>query len=126
MKSVGKIITDGPRLSVYQSSVTPISVAKSVANKKNTHRRNIDGLIDGYARAKKKGSRLNITDGINPSAISTVITDGISVGNYGMVGNCLATLCEIPTDNIRQYVFQIYIKNNLLIVKNLNKQIKMD
>jgi hypothetical protein len=50
----------------------------------------------------------------------------LSVGNYGMAGNCLATLCEIPTDNIRRYVFQIYIKNNLLIVKNLNKQIKMD
>jgi hypothetical protein len=47
-----------------------------------------------------------------------------------MAGNCLATLCEIPTDIIRQYirwyVFKIYIKNNLLIVKNLNKQIKMD
>jgi hypothetical protein len=50
----------------------------------------------------------------------------LSIGNYGMTGNCLATLCEIPTDNIRRYVFQIYIKNNLLIVKNLNKQIKMD
>jgi len=44
----------------------------------------------------------SFTDGINPSAISTVITDGISVGNYGMAGNCLATLCEIPTDNIRR------------------------
>jgi hypothetical protein len=58
MKSVGEIITDGvtdgTRPSVYQSSVTPISVAKSVANKKNTHRRNTDGLTDGYARAKKK------------------------------------------------------------------------
>jgi hypothetical protein len=52
----------------------------------------------------------------------------LSVGNYGMTGNCLATLCEISTDNwyIRWYVFKIYIKNNLLIVKNLNKQIKMD
>ena len=91
MKSVGEIIidglTDGTRPSVYQSSVTPISVAKSVANKKNTHRRNTDGLTDGYARAKKKVSRGNITDGINPSEISTVITDGISVGNYGMAGN---------------------------------------
>ena len=116
---------------------------------------------------KKKVSRGNITDGINPSAISTVRTDGLtnvySVGNYGMAGNCLATLCEIPTDSIRRqnpsvfnhrqidfvgnysmagnclatlceistdiirrYVFKIYIKNNLLIVKNLNKQIKMD
>jgi hypothetical protein len=40
--------------------------------------------------------------------------------------NCLATLCEIPTDIIRRYVFKIYIKNNLLIIKNINKQIKMD
>jgi len=58
MKSVGEIITDGltdgTRLSVYQSSVTSISVAKSVANKKNTHRWNTDGLTDGYACAKKK------------------------------------------------------------------------
>jgi len=110
MKSVGEIITDGlideTRSSVYQSLVTPISVAKSVANKKNTYRRNTDGLTDGYARAKKKVSRGNITDGINPSAISMVSTNGItdiySVGNYGMTGNCLATLCEIPTDSIRR------------------------
>ena len=38
MKSIGEIITDGLtdgiHPSVYQSSVTPISVAKSVANKK--------------------------------------------------------------------------------------------
>jgi len=109
MKSVGEIITDGltdgTRPSVYQSSVTPISVAKSVANKK-THRQNTDGLTDGYACVKKKVSRGNITDGINPSAISTVITDGLtdvySVGNYGMAGNCLATLCEIPTESIRR------------------------
>jgi hypothetical protein len=55
---------------------------------------------------QKKVSRGNITDGINPSAISTVstdgITDGISVGNYGMAGNCFATLWEIPTDIIRR------------------------
>jgi hypothetical protein len=74
MKSVGENntdgITDGTRPSVYQSSVNPISVTKSVANKKkNTHRRNTDGLTDGYARAKKKVSRGNITDGINPSEI---------------------------------------------------------
>jgi len=47
-----------------------------------------------------------------------------------MAGNCLATLCEIPTDKIRRYIrryiFKIYKKNNLLIVKNLNKQIKLD
>jgi hypothetical protein len=82
MKSVGEIITDGltdgTRSSVYQLSVTPIFVAKSVSNKKNTHRRNTDGLTDGYARAKKKVSRGNITDGINPSAISTVCIDGLT------------------------------------------------
>jgi hypothetical protein len=54
MKSVGEIITDGltdgTRLSVYQSSVTSISVAKSVANKKTP----TDGLTDEYASAKKK------------------------------------------------------------------------
>jgi hypothetical protein len=27
-----------------------------------------------------------------------------SVGNYGMAGNCLATLCGIPTDIIRRYI----------------------
>jgi len=98
MNSVGEIITDSLtdriRLSVFQSSVTPISVAKSVANKKNTHRRSYRRI-----RARqKKVSCGNITDGINLSAISTVITDGISVGNYGIAGNCLPTLCEIPTD----------------------------
>jgi len=50
----------------------------------------------------------------------------MSISNYGMAGNCLATLCEILTDNVRQfihrYVFKIYIKNNLLIVKKLDKQ----
>jgi len=51
---------------------------------------------------QKKVSRVNITDGINPSAISTVITDGISIGNYGMAGNCLPTLCEIPTNSSRR------------------------
>jgi hypothetical protein len=92
-----------------------------------------------------------------------VITDGLSVGNYGIGSNCLPTLYEIPTDIIRRYIrlyvitdgiylsvimawlvivwqlsvkyrrilsvgmyFEIYKNNNLLIVKNLNKQIKLD
>jgi len=42
------------------------------------------------------------------SAISTVITDGISVGNYGMAGNCLPSLCEIPTDIIRRSI-RLYV-----------------
>jgi hypothetical protein len=91
MKSVGEIIpdglTDGTRPSIYQSSVTPISVAKSVANKKKhpptKHRRSYRRI---HAR-QKKVSYGNITDGINPSEISTVITYGISIGNYGMAGN---------------------------------------
>jgi hypothetical protein len=37
----------------------------------------------------------------------------MSVGNYGMGGNCLATLGKIPTAGFRlescQYVFNIYI-----------------
>jgi hypothetical protein len=91
MKSVGEIITDGvtdgTRPSVYQSSVTPISVAKSVANKKKhppmEHRRSYRQI-----RARQKRvSRGNITDVINPSEIATVITDGISVDNFGMAGN---------------------------------------
>jgi hypothetical protein len=53
-------------------------------------------------RIKKKVSRGNITNGINPSAISTVITDDLSIGNYGINSNCFPTLCEIPTDIIRQ------------------------
>jgi hypothetical protein len=65
-----------------------------------------DGLTDGYARAKKNVSRWNITDGINPSEISRVITDSITdekfVSNYGMAGNFVATLCVIPTDSIRR------------------------
>jgi hypothetical protein len=52
--------------------------------------------------APKKVSCGNITDGINPSEISTVLTDGISVGNYGIASNCLPTLYEIPTDMIRR------------------------
>jgi hypothetical protein len=54
MKSIGEIITDGIHPSVYQSSVTPISVAKSVANKKKhpptEHRRSYRRI---RARQKK-------------------------------------------------------------------------
>jgi hypothetical protein len=110
MNSVGNIITDGltdgTRPSVYQSSVKPIFVAKSVANKKKhspTEHRQSYRRIHAH---QKKISRGNITDGINPSGISTVSTDGLtdvySVGYYGIGGNCVATLCEIPTDIIRR------------------------
>jgi len=70
--------------------VNHFSIAKFVANKKTP----TDGHTDG------------LTDGINPSEISRVITDGIadgnSIGNYGMTGNFVATLCVIPTDRIRR------------------------
>ena len=59
MKSVGEKNTDGTRPSVKQSSVNPISVAKSVANKKN----HPPTVIQTDTRAKKKIPRGNITDG---------------------------------------------------------------
>jgi len=53
----------------------------------------------------------------------------MSVGNYGMGGNFLATLGKIPTVGFllesRRYVLKIYKKINLLIVKKLNKKIKL-
>jgi len=56
----------------------------------------------------------------------------IFVGNCGIGGNCLATLGKIPTGSFRLesrwYVFNIYIYiyiYNLLIVKKLNKKIKL-
>jgi hypothetical protein len=59
-------------------------------------------VLQTDTHAKKKFSIGNITDGINPFEFSTVITDGLSVGNYGIGGNCVATLCEISTDIIRR------------------------
>jgi len=76
IKSVGEIITDGTRPSVYQSSVTLISVTKFVANKKNPPTKHRQSYRWIRAR-QKKVSRRNITDGINPSEISTIITEGI-------------------------------------------------
>jgi len=101
MQSVGENntdgLTDGINPSVKQSSVNPISVAKSVANKKKPL---TDGNTDGYARQKKFPAGTLPTG--NPSVILRVITDGKSVGNYGMACNFVATLCVIPTDNIRR------------------------
>jgi hypothetical protein len=58
MKSVGEIITDGltdeTRPSVYQSSVNPISVAKSVANKKKTPTDGTPTILQTDTRAPKK------------------------------------------------------------------------
>jgi len=105
MKSVGENntdgLTDGTRPSVKQSSVNPISVAKFVANKKN----HPPTVIQTDTRAKKKFPAGTLPTG-NPSVLLRVITDGItngfSVGNYGMACNFVATLCVIQTDNIRR------------------------
>jgi len=82
---------------VKQSSVNPISVANSVANKKNHPPTD--------TRAKKKFLAGTLPTA-NPSVLLRVITDGItdglSVGNYGMACNFVATLCVIPTDIIRR------------------------
>jgi hypothetical protein len=105
MKSVGENntdgLTEGTRPSVKQSSVNPIFVAKSVANKKN----HPPMVIQTDTRAKKKFLAGTLSTG-NPSVLLRVITDGITdgffVGNYGMACNFVATLCVIPTDNIRR------------------------
>jgi hypothetical protein len=101
MKSVGENntdgLTEGTRPSVKQSSVNPISVA----NKKN----HPPMVIQTDTRAKKKFPAGTLSTG-NPSVLLRVITDGITdgffVGNYGMACNFVATLCVIPTDNIRR------------------------
>ena len=67
MKSVGEPntdgFTDGLSPSVNQSSVNPISVANSVANKKNHPPTETPTVIQTDRRAKKKIPRGNITDG---------------------------------------------------------------
>jgi hypothetical protein len=88
-----------------------LSVANSIRKKNHS-----PTVLQTDTRSKKIISRENITDGLNPSEFATVITDGYfvgnsygkyrrkySVGNYGMGGNCLATLSEIPTECIRWY-----------------------
>jgi len=105
MKSVGEKNIDGTRPSVKQSSVNPISVAKSVANKKNHPPTETPTVIQTDTRAKKKFPAGTLPTG-NPSVLLRVISDGItdgtSVGNYGVACNFVATLCVIPTDNIRR------------------------
>jgi len=109
IKSVGEKNTDGfpdgNNPSVKQSSVNPISVANSVANKKNHPPMETPTVIQMDTRAKKKFLAGTLQTN-NPSVILRVITDGItdgfSVGNYGMTCNFVATLCVIPTDIIRR------------------------
>jgi hypothetical protein len=109
MKSVGENntdgFTDGSAPSVNQSSVNPISVANSVANKKNHPPTETPTVIQTDTRAKKKFLAGTLPTA-NPSVLLRVITDGItdglSVGNYGMACNFVATLCVIPTDIIRR------------------------
>jgi hypothetical protein len=106
MNSVGENntdgFTDGSRPSVKQSSVNPISAANSVANKKN----HSPTVIQTDTRAKKKFLAGTLPTA-NPSVLLRVITDGItdgvSVGIYGMACNFVATLCLIPTDISRRY-----------------------
>jgi len=71
MQYVGEIITDDLHPSVYESLLIPISVANSVGNKKKT-----STVLQTNTRDKIFFSRGNITDGLNPSEFSTVITDG--------------------------------------------------
>ena len=70
------------------STVTPFLSLILSQIKKTTHRRNIDGLTDGYARQKKKFRQEHYQR-------------NQSISNYGIGGNCVATRCEKPTDNIR-------------------------
>jgi len=97
--------TDGARPSVNQSSVNPISVANSVANKKNHPPTETPTAIQTDTRAKKKFLAGTFPTA-NPSVLLRVITDGItdglSVGIYGMACNFVATLCVIPMDIIRR------------------------
>ena len=65
--------------------------------KKTNHRRS----YRQQRGAKKQISRENITNGIHPSAFSTVITGGLSVGDGGMAVN-VSELCQIPTDIFRR------------------------
>ena len=109
MKSVGENntdgVTDGSSPSVNQSSVNPISVANSVANKKNHPPTETPTVIQTDTRAKKIFLAGTLPTA-NPSVLLRVITDGItdglSVGNYGMACNFVETLCVIPTDIIRR------------------------
>jgi hypothetical protein len=66
-------------------------VILSEIKKKTNHQRNTDGLTNYEARQKKISTE-NITDEIILSVFSTVITDGISVGDGGMGGKYFRTL----------------------------------
>jgi len=52
--------------------------------------------------AKTKNSRENFTDEIILSVFSTVITDGMAIGDCGMNSKYFRTLCHIPTNIVRQ------------------------
>jgi hypothetical protein len=109
MKSVGERNTDGFTDGIYpsvnQSSVNLISVANSIANKKNHPPTETPTVIQTDTRANKKFLAGKLPTA-NPSVILRVITDGITdgfaVGMYGMACNFVATLCVIPTDIIRR------------------------
>ena len=97
MKSVDNNVTDDLSSLEYGSSVFFHFVADSVGNKKTNNRRS----YRQQRGEKKQISRENITNGIHPSAFSTVITGGLSVGDGGMAVNVFE-LCQIPTDIFRR------------------------
>ena len=88
MKSVGERNTDGIYPSVNQSSVNPISVANSVANKKNHPLTETPTVIQTDTRANKKFLAGKLPTA-NPSVILRVITDGITTGSPSV---CMAWL----------------------------------
>jgi len=58
-------------------------------------------VLQTAKHAKKNNSRENFTDEIIPSVFSTVIIDGMTVGDCGMGGKYFRTLYQIPTDIVR-------------------------
>ena len=98
MQFVGTILTDEIHQSEYRSSVIPCSVANSVGNKKNQ----TPMVLQTAKRAKFFFSRETFIDKIYPSVFSTVITDGMTVGDCGMGGKYFRTLCKLPTDIVRR------------------------
>lgn len=93
MQFIGKIFTDEIPPSEYRLSVIPNSIANSVRNQKNKHRRSYR-----WRSAPKTISRENYTDGICSSVFSMVITDGMAIDDCGMGSKYFRILCKLPTD----------------------------
>jgi len=99
---IGKIFTDNftdkIRLSEYWSSEIPCSVANLVGNKKKPNTDGTPMVLQMGERAEIFFSSENFIDIIIPSVFSTVITDGLAVGDCGMGNKYFRTLYKIPTD----------------------------